>query len=59
VKAGMTKINISTHLNGLFTAEVRAALAADEALVDPRKYVKPARSAVATEVERLLRLLAA
>ena len=59
VRAGMTKINISTHLNGLFTAEVRAALAADEALVDPRKYVAPARAAVADEVERLLRLLAA
>ncbi len=58
VCAGMTKINISTHLNGLFTAEVRAALAADDALVDPRKYVAPARSAVADEVERLLRLLA-
>jgi ketose-bisphosphate aldolase len=59
VRAGMTKINISTHLNGLFTAEVRAALAANDALVDPRKYVAPARSAVADEVERLLRLLAA
>jgi fructose-bisphosphate aldolase, class II len=59
VRAGMTKINISTHLNGLFTAEVREALAADAALVDPRKYVAPARSAVAGEVERLLRLLAA
>jgi fructose-bisphosphate aldolase class II len=59
VRAGMTKINISTHLNGLFTAEVRAALAANEALVDPRKYVAPARSAVADEVERLLRILAA
>jgi fructose-bisphosphate aldolase, class II len=59
VQAGMTKINISTHLNGLFTAEVRAALAADEGLVDPRKYVKAARAAVAVEVERLLRLLAA
>ncbi|MFD3443628.1 class II fructose-bisphosphate aldolase [Microbacteriaceae bacterium 4G12] len=58
VRAGMTKINISTHLNGLFTAEVRATLAADEALVDPRKYVAPARAAVADEVERLLRLLA-
>jgi fructose-bisphosphate aldolase class II len=59
VRAGMTKINISTHLNGLFTGEVRAALAADEAMVDPRKYVAPARAAVADEVERLLRLLAA
>jgi len=58
VRAGMTKINISTHLNGLFTGEVRAALSANDALVDPRKYVAPARAAVADEVERLLRLLA-
>jgi fructose-bisphosphate aldolase class II len=58
VRAGMTKINISTHLNGLFTAAVRDALAADAAVVDPRRYVAPAREAVAVEVERLLRLLA-
>jgi fructose-bisphosphate aldolase class II len=58
IAAGMTKINISTHLNGLFTDAVRSALAADPALVDPRKYVAPGRDAVATEVSRLLTLLA-
>jgi fructose-bisphosphate aldolase class II len=58
VRAGMTKINISTHLNGLFTAAVREVLAADAAVVDPRTYVRPAREAVAVEVERLLRVLA-
>ena len=58
VRAGMTKINISTHLNGLFTAAAREALNADETLVDPRRYISPARSAVAVETERLLRLLA-
>jgi fructose-bisphosphate aldolase class II len=58
IAAGMTKINISTHLNGLFTGAVRGALAADPALVDPRKYVTPGRTAVATEVARLLTLLA-
>jgi fructose-bisphosphate aldolase class II len=58
VRAGMTKINISTHLNGLFTMAVRTVLAADAAVVDPRKYVQPAREAVAVEVERLLLLLA-
>jgi fructose-bisphosphate aldolase class II len=58
VRAGMTKINISTHLNGLFTSAVREALGADAAVVDPRSYVRPAREAVAVEVERLLRLLA-
>jgi fructose-bisphosphate aldolase class II len=55
--AGMTKINISTHLNGLFTAAARQALSADAALVDPRRYISPARDAVAREVQRLLTLL--
>ena len=58
VRAGLVKVNISTHLNGLFTQAVREKLAADEKLVDPRKYVAPARRAVADEVERLLGLLA-
>ncbi|HEY4268619.1 MAG TPA: class II fructose-bisphosphate aldolase [Galbitalea sp.] len=58
IAAGMTKINISTHLNGLFTGAVRSALAADAVLVDPRKYVGPGRSAIAAEVARLLTLLA-
>ncbi|WP_432564390.1 class II fructose-bisphosphate aldolase [Kineococcus sp. SYSU DK003] len=57
VRAGVTKVNISTHLNGLFTRVVRERLQADPALVDPRRYVAPAREAVAVEVERLLRLL--
>jgi fructose-bisphosphate aldolase class II len=54
----MTKINISTHLNGTFTGRVREVLAADPALVDPRKYLGAARTATAEEVERLVRLLA-
>jgi fructose-bisphosphate aldolase class II len=58
VRAGMTKVNISTHLNGLFTAAVREALAADPALVDPRKYIAPGRDTVSVEVQRLLTLLA-
>lgn len=57
VRAGMTKINISTHLNALFSGAVRDALDADPHLVDPRKYVAPGRAAVVDEVERLLRLL--
>ncbi|MCE0537367.1 class II fructose-bisphosphate aldolase family protein [Kineosporia rhizophila] len=58
VRAGLVKVNISTHLNGLFTRAVRRTLAADERVVDPRKYIVPGRIAVADEVERLLRLLA-
>ena len=59
VEAGMTKVNIATHLNNVFTASVRETLAADPALVDTRKYLGPARTAVAAEVARLLTLLKA
>ncbi|GAB3280693.1 class II fructose-bisphosphate aldolase [Kineosporia babensis] len=58
VRAGLVKVNISTHLNGLFTRAIREKLAADERVVDPRKYIVPGRIAVADEVERLLLLLA-
>ena len=58
VTSGMTKVNISTHLNGLFTRAVREALDADRALTDPRRYVRPGRTAVEAEVARILTLLA-
>lgn len=58
VAAGMAKINISTHLNGLFTGAVRQFLDEQPEAVDPRKYVRLGRSAVAAETARLLRLLA-
>jgi fructose-bisphosphate aldolase class II len=54
VAAGMTKVNISTHLVSVFTGEVRRALAESPALIDSRKYVAPAREAVSREAERLL-----
>ncbi|OLR89431.1 class II fructose-bisphosphate aldolase [Actinokineospora bangkokensis] len=57
VRAGLVKVNISTHLNAAFTAAARAALAADPELVDPRRYLGPARDAVAEEAARLLDLL--
>jgi fructose-bisphosphate aldolase class II len=58
VARGMTKINVSTHLNTAFTRAVRARLDADPDVTDPRRYLGPARDAVATEVAHLLRLLA-
>jgi len=57
VKAGMSKINIATHLNNVFTHEIRESLSANLKLVDPRKYIAPGREAVAKEVARLLTLL--
>ena len=56
IAAGMTKINVSTHLNKVFTGAVRATLAADGALVDSRKWMRPARDAVSAEAGRLLAL---
>ncbi|MFI6770406.1 ketose-bisphosphate aldolase [Streptomyces sp. NPDC050355] len=57
IAAGMTKINISTHLVSVFTRSIRRTLGADPSLVDSRKYVKPAREAVAEEAARLLGVL--
>jgi fructose-bisphosphate aldolase class II len=56
VRAGITKVNIATHLNGTFTRTVRERLAATPSS-DPRTYLGPARDATADEVARLLRVL--
>lgn len=58
IDAGMRKVNVSTHLNGIMTAAVREALGADPTLVDPRKYLAPGRDAVAAEVARLCEVIA-
>jgi len=53
VAAGMRKINVSTHLNKVFTGEARRVLAERPELVDSRKYLGPAREAMRAEVARL------
>jgi fructose-bisphosphate aldolase, class II len=53
VSAGIVKVNVGTILNVAFTKAVREKLAADASLVDPRKYLSPARDAIAAEVTRL------
>ncbi len=58
VSAGMTKVNIATHLNVVLTRAVRAVLDADSQVVDPRTYLAAGRSAVTDEATRLLLLLA-
>ena len=58
IQAGMTKINVSTHLNVVFTQGVRQILDGNPKIVDPRKYVGPATHVVQEEVERLMRLYA-
>ena len=54
IRAGMTKINIATQLNKVFTAAVRDYLSAEPAVVDPRRYGSAGRDAIAPEVARLL-----
>jgi fructose-bisphosphate aldolase class II len=59
VAAGMTKINVATQLNKVFTAAVRERLAADAAVADPRRYISAGRDAIAAEVTRLLGVIGA
>ncbi|WP_318210255.1 MULTISPECIES: class II fructose-bisphosphate aldolase [unclassified Streptomyces] len=57
IAAGMTKVNVSTHLNKAFTQAVRTHLTEHPTAVDPRHYLNPARAAVAREVAHLLTVL--
>ncbi|UOQ88361.1 class II fructose-bisphosphate aldolase family protein [Agromyces endophyticus] len=58
IAAGLTKINVSTHLNKAFTGAIREFLAEHPAAVDSRKYVAAGRDAVRIEAGRMLRLFA-
>ncbi|EGG47189.1 MULTISPECIES: class II fructose-bisphosphate aldolase [Streptomyces] len=59
VESGMAKVNIGTALNVAFTGAVRGVLDAESSLTDPRKYLTPAREAVAKTVGTLLAVLPA
>ena len=58
IRAGMTKINVSTHFNGQFTRAIREYLAEYPLAVDSRSYLAHGREAVAVEAARLLELFA-
>lgn len=58
VAGGIAKVNIGTALNIAFTGAVREFLAADARAVDPRRYLAPARDAMAATVSHFCRLLA-
>ena len=58
IRAGLTKVNVSTRLNARFTAAIREYLTRDPAAVDSRKYVAAGREAVLQEAARLLALFA-
>ncbi len=57
ISAGLTKINIATQLNKVFTAAVRGCLTGDDIVTDPRRYLSAGRAAVASEVSRLLQVV--
>ncbi|GAA4890442.1 class II fructose-bisphosphate aldolase [Streptomyces coeruleoprunus] len=57
VDHGMTKVNIATHLNRVFTRAAREALDVDPTLADTRRYLGAGRTAMTHEVTRLLGVL--
>lgn len=59
IRAGLTKINVSTHLNAAFTRAVRRYLEENPSVVDSRKYIAAGRAALSAEAERLLTLFRA
>lgn len=58
VRAGMTKVNIATQLNKVFTAAAAGDWRSHPERVDPRRYLGAGRDAVTAEVRRLLAILA-
>jgi fructose-bisphosphate aldolase class II len=54
VREGIVKVNVGTALNIAYTGAVRAFLEQDAQTVDPRKYLAPARTALAETVAQLL-----
>jgi fructose-bisphosphate aldolase class II len=56
-RAGIRKVNVGTALNVAMTGSVRKTLGADEKLVDPRKYLSTARTAMRHTVGSLLHVL--
>lgn len=55
IRAGMTKINVATHLNRTLTESVRQTLQEQPSMVDSRRWLGPGFDAAGREVERLLR----
>jgi fructose-bisphosphate aldolase class II len=59
VTAGIVKVNVGTALNIAMTSAVRTVLGQDADLVDPRRYLGPARDAIAATVRAVLDVVAA
>ncbi|MFW0121965.1 class II fructose-bisphosphate aldolase [Rothia sp. CCM 9419] len=58
IRSGMTKINVSTHLNSFFTEAIAQYLHQNPTVVDSRKYLGAAREALSAEAARLLSVFA-
>ncbi len=58
VTAGLTKVNIATHLNVTLTSALRGYLAEHPDVVDPRKYLGAGRDALTAETARLIGIIA-
>ena len=58
VGQGIVKVNVGTILNVAFTGAVRSHLEGDARVVDPRKYLAPAREEMAAVVSRIVTALA-
>ncbi|WP_145941862.1 MULTISPECIES: class II fructose-bisphosphate aldolase [Corynebacterium] len=58
IQAGMTKINVSTHLNSFYTHAIGGFLDENPDVVDSRKYTAAGRDALSREAERMLQLFA-
>lgn len=59
IRLGLCKVNVATQLNKVFTDAARAALARDAGMVDPRRYLSPARDAMVEAVRERIRFFSA
>ncbi|RWZ52669.1 class II fructose-bisphosphate aldolase [Labedella phragmitis] len=57
VADGITKVNVSTQLNRAMTDAVRSLLTAEPAVVDPRRYLGAARTAIEQQAAHLISLI--
>lgn len=54
VAAGIAKVNVGTALNVALTESIRASLDADPDLVDPRRFLDPARDAMTARMRAII-----
>ena len=59
IAMGLSKVNVATQLNQAFTGAIRDVLNRDDEVVDPRKYLGPARVAQSEIVRERIRFFGA